>query len=419
MTDEVGDQVQEPAGPAAAAAGDRALGPLAGLRVLDVSRVLSGPFATMVLGDLGADVLKVEQPGVGDDTRQWGPPYQGTESAYFLSVNRNKRSVTLDLRDPAGRQAIVKFAETADVVVENFRPGTAERLGISYGELAKVNPRLVYVSISGYGQTGPLRNEPGYDAIAQARSGMMSLTGEPGGLPVRSGISIADLGAGMWALVGILVALRVRDRLDQGQWVDISLLDGQIAWLTYTASGYFATGRPPSRLGTAHPTIVPYQAFPTKDGQIMLAVGNDSLWQRFVSVLGSPEPLRDERFATNPGRVRSRASLVPIVAAFLLERTTEEWLDDLCGSGIPAGPIYDLGQALTQAQVVDREMVTRMDHPTVGDVYAVASPLKFSMSGLVPPTPAPLLGQHTEEVLLEHGFSASDVDALRARGVLG
>ena len=270
-------------------------GPLAGVRILDLSRILSGPFTTMVFADLGADVIKLENPRTGDDTREWAPPYQGDQSAYFLSVNRNKRGIAVDLKTARGRDIALRIADRADVVVENFRPGTAGRLGLGYNDLSARNPQLIYASISGFGQTGPYASEPGYDAIAQALGGLMSVTGEADGAPVRVGNSAADLGASMWAAIGILAALHARHTTGRGEWIDISLLDGQIASLTYLAGGYFASGEVPRRYGSAHPTIVPYQALRTADGHLMVAVGNDTLWQRFATLVGLPELVDDPR----------------------------------------------------------------------------------------------------------------------------
>lgn len=394
------------------------VGPMEGIRVVDLSRILSGPFATMVMGDLGADVLKVEEPTIGDDSREWGPPYQGTESAYFLSVNRNKKSIAVDLRKAEGQQVVRRLVAHADVLVENFRPGTADRLGLGYADLSKANPVLVYVSISGFGQTGPLRDEPGYDAIAQARSGMMSMTGEPDGMPVRSGVATADLAAGMWALIGIFAALRVRERTGSGQWIDVSLLDGQISWLTYLAGGYFATGNSPKRLGSAHPSIVPYQAFPTADGQIMVAVGNDTLWHRFVGAVGSPDQLLDEQYRTNPDRVRNRTPLLAIIESVLSKKTTTEWLETLRDAGVPVGPIYDVGEALRNEQVVSREMLLDVDHPTAGKLQMVASPIKFSKYAPRPPLAPPLHGQHTDQILREIGYNRAEIERLRAKEVI-
>jgi len=373
---------------------------LSDLRVLDLSRVLSGPFATMTLADLGADVIKIEQPGTGDDTRHWGPPFQGDQAAYFLSVNRNKRSVAVDLKTEEGRAAVRSLAAQADVVVENFRPGTADRLGVGYADVRAVNPRVVYASISGYGQTGPDAHRPGYDAVVQARSGLMSVTGEADGPPVRVGVSATDLTAGMWALVGILAALHERHRSGLGQWVDISLLDGQVSWLTYVASGYFATGEVPARYGSAHPTIAPYQAFATADGQLMLAVGNDRLWQRFAVAAGLEPLLSDTRFATNADRVRHRGELVPLVAAAMASRTTQEWNERLDAAGVPAGPINSVDTIVTDRQLLARGMVVQTEHPTAGTLQLLGCPVRLSATPPQLRTPPPLLGEHTNQVLV-------------------
>lgn len=393
-------------------------GALSGLKVLDLSRILSGPFATMILADLGADVIKIENTGTGDDTRQWGPPFQGDQAAYFLSANRNKRSVCLDLKRPEGLDAVLRLADRADVVVENFRPGTAARLGLGYPALAARNPRLIYASISGYGQTGPWSGRPGYDAIAQAESGMMSITGEPGGLPVRPGVATADIGAGMWATIGILSALAARDRTGRGQHIDISLLDGQLAWLSYVASGWYASGEPPRAHGSAHPTIVPYQALRTADGELMVAAGNDRLWQRFASVLDRPELADDPRFATNPDRVQHRAELLAIVETELGRHGTTEWAQRLEAAGIPCAPISSVGQALSSPQAHARGMVTELRHPTAGSVRLVNSPLKLGATPVRAPTAPPLLGQHTDAVLSEYGYSNAELDRMRAAGVI-
>ena len=393
-------------------------GPLDGIRVLDISRILSGPFTTMILADLGADVIKLEEPTNGDDTRQWAPPFQGEESAYFLSVNRNKRGIAVDLKSDEGRGIAQRLADLADVLVENFRPGTAERLGLGYEELAKRNPRLIYASISGFGQTGPYASEPGYDAIAQALGGLMSVTGEMGRAPVRVGNSAADIGAGMWAAIGVLAALHERGVTGRGRWIDISLLDGQIAWLTYLASGYFATGEVPQRYGSAHPSIVPYQAMPTKDGHLMVAVGNDALWRKFATLLGLEALADDQRFATNPDRVRNRGSLIPLLENALANRTSAEWSHDLAAVGIPAGPINTIDVALAHPQVEYREMVLSVEHPTEGTVRMVGSPIKLSGHTPAPSTAPPTLGEHTDEVLAELGFSRIDIRALHDTGVV-
>jgi len=400
------------------AVGEPRAGALAGLTVLDLSRVLSGPFATMTLADLGADVVKIEQPGTGDDTRQWGPPFQGDEAAYFLSVNRNKRSLALDLKSADGLALVRDLARRADVVVENFRPGTAARLGLGYDDLAAENPGLVYASISGYGQTGPDSHRAGYDAIAQARSGIMSVTGEADGPPVRVGVSSADLVAGMWAVIGILAALRERDRSGQGQWVDISLLDGSVSWLTYVASGYFATGTRPPRYGSAHPTIAPYQGFATKDGDLMLAVGNDAIWRRFAPVAGLADLLEDPRFTTNPLRVEHRDELLPLVADAMAARTSVEWVEVLDAAGVPVGPIQTVDEVVTDPQVLAREMIGEVKHPTAGTVRTIGCPVRLTATPPQVRTAPPLLGQHTDDVLAELGVDQERLVALRASGAV-
>ncbi|MDR3083838.1 MAG: CoA transferase [Streptomyces sp.] len=391
---------------------------LAGIRVLDLSRILSGPFATMVLADLGAEVIKVEDTRGGDDTRQWGPPFQGPESSYFLSANRNKRGISVDLKTDGGRELVLRLAAGADVLVENFRPGTAERLGLGYAALAAGNPRLVYASISGYGQTGPWSARPGYDAIAQAESGMMSVTGEVDGPPLRPGVATADLGAGMWATVGILAALQARTHTGRGQHLDISLLDGQLAWLSYVAGGWFTTGNPPARHGSAHPTIVPYQALATADGHLMLAVGTDRIWPRFAEALGNPALAQDPRFATNPDRVRHRDLLIPLLEGELSRRGTEEWVAAFEDAGVPCAPIRSVAEALTGPQAVARGMVAELDHPTAGRVRTVASPLHLSDTPTRIHSAPPTLGQHTEEILTEAGYDPAQIAELRARGAV-
>ncbi len=393
-------------------------GPLAGLHVLDLSRILSGPFATMIFADLGAEVIKLENPTTGDDTREWAPPYQGDQSAYFLAVNRNKRGIAVDLKSEQGRDIALRLAEHADVVVENFRPGTAARLGLGYDELTARNPRLIYASISGFGQTGPYAAQPGYDAIAQALGGLMSVTGETDGEPVRVGNSAADIGAAMWAVIGILAALHARDTTGHGDWIDISLLDGQIAWLTYLAGGYFASGEVPRRYGSAHPSIVPYQALRTGDGHLMVAVGNDTLWRRFAPLLGLPELVDDPRFATNPDRVIHRGELIPLIEAALAARGSAEWADALSQVGIPAGAINNVDAALVHPQVQARDMVLTAEHPTAGTLRMTGSPIKLSHHTTTVRRPPPTLGEHTDEVLGELGYSAADIAALRDSGVV-
>lgn len=372
---------------------------LRGLRVLDLSRVLSGPFATMGLADLGADVIKVEAPGRGDDTRQWGPPFQGDQAAYFLSVNRNKRSIAVDLKDPDGSAAVRSLATQADVLVENFRPGVAARLGLGYQELSDANPGLVYASISGFGQTGPDSGLPGYDAIAQARSGLMSVTGEADGPPLRVGVASADLAAGLWAMVGILAALIERRTSGRGQLVDVALLDAQASLLTYVAGSYFATGEIPGRHGAAHPTIAPYQDFAAADFPIMVAVGNDRLFAIFATAIGLGCLLEDERFATNAGRVENREALIEAVAERIATKPAAEWVQVLSREGIPVSVINTVDQVMADPQMRARRMILEAEHPTAGRIRMLACPLKLSRTPprlrLSPPT----LGQHTAEVL--------------------
>jgi len=375
-------------------------GALENVRVVDLSRALAGPYCSMMLGDFGAEVIKVEMPGKGDDTRQWGPPFVNGESAYFLSCNRNKKSITLNLKEEKDKKKLWELIKNSDVLLENFRPGTMEKLGFTTEELFKANPRLIYSRISGFGQTGPYAKRPGFDVIIQGMSGMMSITGEAGGPPVKFGVAIADIVAGMWSAFGIVSALYARSRTGRGQLVDVSLLDGQVALLTYMAGGYFATGENPKKLGSAHPTIVPYQAFKAKDGKyVIVGVGNDSLWKKFCKVAGLENIMDDPRYATNPKRVENRNEVVEIVQEALLQKTSGEWLKMLEDEGIPTGPIYKLDEVFSDPQVLHREMVVEVDHPKAGKIKVTGIPVKLSDTPGEIKYPPPLLGEHNEEVL--------------------
>ena len=404
-------------------------GALGHLRVLDLSRVLAGPWASQVLADLGAEVIKVERPGSGDDTRGWGPPYlrdragrETSESAYFLSANRGKKSVTIDIARPEGQALVRRLAGVSDVLLENFKVGTMARLGLGYQELARVNPRLVYCSISGFGQTGPYRERAGYDFLVQGMGGLMSITGEPddvpGGGPVKVGVAIADILTGMYAATAVLAALAHRERTGLGQQVDLGLLDVQVAMLANQAMNHLVSGRPPGRLGNAHPNIVPYQAFRTGQGHLVLAVGNDGQFARFCEVAGRPELARDERFATNAGRVRHRAELVPLIESILAGRPAAEWIEALERAGVPCGPINDLAQVFADPQVRHRGMRIEVPHPLAGAVPLVASPIRLSGAPPPPAAPPPLLGEHTQEVLLGLGLDGAEIASLREKGVV-
>jgi len=382
--------------------------PLDGLTVLDFSRVLSGPYCTMQLGDLGARVIKIEQPGTGDDTRAWGPPFLNGESVYFLSINRNKQSVALDLKDTRSKPIVDALLARADIVVENFRPGTMARLGWDYERVAAQHPRVVYCSISGFGQTGPRRVEAGYDAMMQGEAGLMSITGPANGPPYRLGVAIGDIATGMFAVQGILAALYAREKTGRGQLVDVAMLDSVTALLTYQASIAFATGETPSRMGNRHPSIAPYDTFSTADAEFVLSVGNDDQFGRLARLVARPDLAADDRFATNADRVRNYDAL-----RIELTRTFSSWKRDdllraLNGVGVPASAVRNVTEALADPQLGAREMIVPLEHVAAGPIRVLGSPLKLSAT---PPSirlPPPALGQHTEAVLRELGFTQTD-----------
>jgi formyl-CoA transferase/CoA:oxalate CoA-transferase len=390
--------------------------PLEGLTVLDLTRVLSGPYCTMLLADMGARVIKIEQPGTGDDTRGWGPPFIEGESAYFLSINRNKESVTLDFKRPEGRAILDRLIAKSDVLVENFRPGTLAKLDLDYQTLAPRHPRLVYGSISGFGQTGPRSAEAGYDAVMQAEGGLMSITGSADGPPFRLGVAIADIVSGMFAAQGLTLALFARERTGRGQAVDIGMLDSVAALLTYQAAIYFATGSAPSRMGNRHPTIVPYETFSAADGDFVLAVGNDDQWRRLCEAADLDD---DGRFATNRARVTRYDELKPMLDERLRRRTRAEWIARLVGAGVPCGSVRDLHDVFADAQLAARDMVATLNHPVIGSLRLLGVPVKLSDTPASVRTAPPTLGQHTDAVLqTDLGMSASDLATLRASGVI-
>ena len=399
---------------------DRAsYGPLHGVTVVDLTRVLSGPYCTMMLADMGARVIKIEQPGHGDDTRGWGPPFQHGESTYFLSINRNKESVTVDFKHPDGRRLLESLIERADVLVENFRPGTLDRLSLGYSHLVSRFPRLIYCSISGFGQTGPRRSQPGYDAVMQGEGGLMSITGSKDGPPYRLGVAIANIVSGMFAAYGVATGLLSRERTGSGQLVDVGMLDSVAALLTYQAGIYFATGKAPERMGNRHPTIVPYETFEAADGDLVIAVGNDELWRRLCDVLGLGDLATDPRFATNQVRVVNHAELRPILAETLQKRPHQVWVDELTRAGVPCGAVRSLDQVLTDPQLIERGMVASLDHPVAGALNVIGVPVKLSRSPGLVRTPPPMLGEHTTRVLTEDlGLDTGTIERLKRDGVI-
>lgn len=390
------------------------------VRVVDLTRVLAGPYCTMMLGDLGAEVIKIEEPRLGDDTRAWGPPFApGGESAYFLSANRNKRSLTLNLKTEEGKAILRRLIARGDVLVDNFRAGTLDGWGFDYPTLQKIRPGLIVCSITGYGQTGPYRERPGYDFMVQALGGFMSVTGPAEGEPYRAGVAIADLGAGMFAASAILAALFARERTGNGQRIDISLLDTQVALLSYVASNYLVSGQIPARYGNGHPNLVPYQSFQARDGYFAFACGNDTQWKRFCERVGKPEWAEDERFAANRARVENRQAVVERLSALFQTQPVQAWLDLCEAIGIPAAPINTVDRVFADPQVAARGMRTAVDHPTAGRVPLVGSPLGIPTSPARVFRAPPTLGQHTTEVLVDLlGCTPDEVSAWKQAGVV-
>ncbi|KYO51395.1 CaiB/BaiF CoA-transferase family protein (plasmid) [Tistrella mobilis] len=408
----------------------RAEGALSHIRVLDLSRVLAGPWASQILGDLGAEVLKIERPGAGDDTRGWGPPYaeaadgSAREAAYFLTTNRNKSSVAIDMGTAEGAALIRRLAAESDVVIENFKVGGLKKYGLDQESLRALNPRLIYCSITGFGQTGPYAPRAGYDFMIQAMGGLMSVTGEPdevpGGGPVKVGVALVDVMTGLYATIGVLAALAHRERTGAGQYIDLALLDVSVATLANQAMNYLVSGKAPGRMGNAHPNIVPYQAFATQDGHLVLAIGNDEQFRRFAAEAGHPEWAADPRFATNAQRVANRAALVPLVAGAVATRTTDDWIAALESKAVPCGPINTLDRVFADPQVQARGLARQIAHPALGSVPTVANPLNLSATPVDYARAAPRLGADTDETLGRLlGLDADALADLRKKGVIG
>jgi formyl-CoA transferase len=393
-------------------------GALEGIKVLDLARVVAGPMCTMLLADLGADVIKVERPGAGDDTRCWGPPWAGTESAYYLSLNRNKRSITVDFKTERGKEIIRRLAGEVDVLIENYKAGTLDRLGLGFEDLAKVNPRLIYCSITGYGLDGPDRDLPGYDFVVQGRGGIMSITGTADGPPTAVGVPIVDVTAAQNAAISILAALWARQRTGKGQLCEIALLDSQVSWLINMASNYLIGGTNPGRMGNHHASIAPYGSFKAQDEWFNVAVGNDGQFGKLCAALGDPDLAVNPLFATNPLRVENRDALTAELHKFLKERPAREWVALLRGENVPCGLINTISEVFDDPQVKSRGLAVEMAHPSCGPIRVVASPLRLHDAPVTYRRHPPLLGEHTEEVLAEQGYSAHEIATMREEGVI-
>jgi crotonobetainyl-CoA:carnitine CoA-transferase CaiB-like acyl-CoA transferase len=391
--------------------------PLEHLLIVDLSRVLAGPYCTMTLGDLGARVIKIEEPGKGDDTRGWGPPFWHGESTYFLSLNRNKESLTLNLKSKEGKEILWRLIARGDVLVENFRPGTLRRLGFDWETMHEKNPRIIYCAISGYGQTGPQSHRPGYDLIAQGEGGVMSVTGEPDGPPHKAGVSQADVVAGMWSTIGILTALAAREKTGEGQMVDSSLIEGQLGLLTYQAYNYWS-GHEPTRMGNRHPNLTPYETYAASDGHLNVGVGSEGLWKRFCEAMDAPELMERPELRTVRDRLENRASLEQELNPRFARRTVADWLERFGAAGVPCGKVRSVPEALSDPQVQARGMIRELPHPGIPGFKVVGLPVHLSTTPGEPLSAPPALGQHTEGVLTELGYGAADIEKLRAQGIV-
>ncbi len=375
---------------------------LSDLKILDLSRVLAMPYCSMMLGDLGAEIIRVERPGIGDETRHWGPPWAGELSAYYLCTNRNKKCITVDLKKKEGQEIIHNLARRSDILLENFLPGDLAKMNLGYEEVRAINPKIIYASVTGYGQTGPYRDLPGFDFILQAQGGLMSIIGEEDGPPMKVGVAIVDITAGLFACSAILAALHYRERTGEGQYIDMALLDAQVAWLANQASNYLVSGKVPRRMGNAHPNIVPYETFKAKDGiYLALGVGNDNQWKKLCRIAGVEHLMDDPQYATNPKRVENRKKLVPLLQEVFIRKDSGEWIRLLGEAEIPTGPINTIDRVFADPQVLSREMLVEMEHPKVGNLKLVGSPMKLSKTPVQYRIPPPLLGEHTESVLQE------------------
>ncbi|MEW9673557.1 CaiB/BaiF CoA transferase family protein [Ammoniphilus sp. 3BR4] len=393
-------------------------GPLEGIKVLELSRTLAGPFCSMQLADMGAEVLKVEQPELGDETRSFTPPAVNGESCYFMSLNKNKKAMTLNLKSEEGQQIVKRLVAESDVVIENFRNGTMEKFGLGYDVLKEINPRLVYCAVSGFGRTGPMKDEPAYDLLMQGFGGLISVTGEPDRPPVKVGFSIVDLSTGLYAALGVVLALLAREKTGRGQYVEASLFETVVSLSNFLAQNVFATGKAPERFGSAHPSLVPYQVFETKDGYVTIAVPNEGLWRKMCDALGLHELKDHPKFAVNVNRVANREELVGLLTDYTKSKESKEIIETLNRAGVPSGPIHDLTQVLSHPQVQARDMIQEVEHPTIGMLKMLGIPIKLSDTpGSVRKAP-PLLGENTNEVLAKLGYTTSDMDVLKEKGVI-